>query len=147
MDINTHQQGPILVLEPVGRIDDRGSQELLEAVLGLLTEGQRRVVVDLGQVEHIGGAGLRVLLMLTKKLDGANGRLVLCSLNDAVKRAIEVSGFSRRFSIASIRDEAVDQLSGDEKMARVSDLAASLLRRAADRDEADDAPPQKRDGS
>jgi anti-anti-sigma factor len=134
MDINRHHEGNILVLEPAGRIDDRGSQELLEAVLGLLQEGQRRVVVDLAQAEHIGGAGIRVLLMLTKKLDGANGRLVLCSLNSAVTRAFEVSGFSRRFNIAGTRSEAVSMLSGDERVARVSDLAAKLLRTAADRD-------------
>jgi len=96
-------------------------------------EGARHIVVDLTKTEHIGGAGLRVLLMLSKKLDSMDGGLVLCCMSQGVRKAFDLAGFTRLFSITPTRDRAIRELSGDETVARVSDLAAELLAASEER--------------
>jgi anti-sigma B factor antagonist len=103
-------------------------------VVELVEEGTRHIVMDLIKTEHIGGAGLRVLLMLTKKLDSMDGGLVLCSMSQEVRKAFDLAGFTRLFSIAPSREEAIQELSGDQTVARVSDLAADLLAASEKRD-------------
>ncbi len=134
MDLQEQWDGSMLVLEPVGHLVKSTSPEFQSRVVELVDEGARHIVVDLTKTEHIGGAGLRVLLMLSKKLDSMDGGLVLCSMRQEVRKAFDLAGFTRLFSITSSRDRAVRELSGDETVARVSDLAADLLAASEERD-------------
>jgi len=134
MEIHEHRAGTILILEPVGQLDRKTSPELQQKVVDLIDQGTRNLVVDLVRTENIGGAGLRVLLMLTKKLESINGNLVLCSVTDEVRHAFDVAGFGRMLSMTSSRDEAVRSLAGDETVARISDLALQILGAAPESD-------------
>jgi len=134
MDLQEHRDDAVLVLEPVGHLDKGTSPEFQARVVELVDEGARHIVVDLTKTEHIGGAGLRVLLMLSKKLDSMDGGLVLCCMSQGVRKAFDLAGFTRLFSITPTRDRAIRELSGDETVARVSDLAAELLAASEERD-------------
>jgi anti-anti-sigma factor len=127
MEILEHRAGTIMILEPVGQLDRKTSPELQQKVGELIDEGNRNLVVDLVSTEHIGGAGLRVLLMLTKKLESINGNLVLCSVTDEVRHSFDVAGFGRMLSMTSSREAAIRSLAGDETVARISDLALEIL--------------------
>jgi anti-anti-sigma factor len=127
MEILEHRAGTILILELVGQLDRKTSAELQQKVGELIDQGTRNLVVDLVRTEHIGGAGLRVLLMLTKKLESINGNFLLCSVTDEVRHAFEVAGFGRMLNMTSSREEAIRSLAGDESVARISDLALEIL--------------------
>lgn len=129
MELIQEKQGAVLVLEPVGRLDAGSSQDFQQQIVGLVDTGERRVVVDLRKTDEMSAAGLRVLLMLSKKLESMGGGLVLCSMSDQVRKAFDVAGFIHMVSIAiePSRSEAVARLSADEAVAKVSDLAAELL--------------------
>jgi len=103
----------------------------------LLEEGNRHIVFDLTKTEHIGGAGLRVLLTLSKKLDGMDGGLALCSMSAQVRRAFDLAGFTNLLVIVPTREKALDALSGDQKVAQVFDLAGELLAKSDDRNDTD----------
>jgi anti-anti-sigma factor len=134
MEMLEHRAGTIVILEPVGQLDRKTSPELQEKVVALVDQGTRNLIVDLVRTEHIGGAGLRVLLMLTKKLESINGNFVLCSVTDEVRHAFDVAGFGRMLSMTSSRDEAIRSLAGDETVARISDLALQILGAAPESD-------------
>lgn len=127
MEILENRAGTIVILEPVGQLDRKSSPDLQQKVGELIDQGSRNLVVDLVRTEHIGGAGLRALLMLTKKLESINGNLVLCSVTDEVRHAFDVAGFGRMLSMTSSREEAIRSLAGDETVARISDLALQIL--------------------
>jgi stage II sporulation protein AA (anti-sigma F factor antagonist) len=106
IEIREERSGPVLVLAPVGRLDSNSAPELERTLLAHLARGERRMVVDMLGVEYISSAGLRVLLMLAKRLSGS-GRLVLCSLGPAVRQVFELAGFVAIFELAASRPLAL----------------------------------------
>src|SRR5512140_2277832 len=96
-----------VVLEPVGRLESKTSPELEKKVTALLGAGERRFVVDLGATEYVSSAGLRVLLMLAKKVSGGAGRLALCGLNPQVREVFDIAGVGALFVIRETRDDAL----------------------------------------
>jgi anti-anti-sigma factor len=96
-----------VVLEPVGRLESKTSPDLDKKVVALLAAGERRFVVDLGATDYVSSAGLRVLLMLAKKLTGGGGKLVLCGLNAQVRDVFEIAGLGALFAIHPTRAAAL----------------------------------------
>ncbi len=129
MEVIQEKQGGVLVLEPVGKFDTASSQEFQQQVVKLVDSGERRVVVDLRRTVEVSAAGLRVLFMLSKKLESIGGGLVLCSMSEQARKAFEVAGVIQMVKIAVEPDraDAVKRLSADEAVAKVADLAAQLL--------------------
>ncbi len=92
-----------LVVAPVGRVDSSTAGDLERRLLERLAEGERRVVIDLADVQYISSAGLRVLLLTLNKLRSAGGRLVLCSMGQSVREVFELAGFTTIFTIEASR--------------------------------------------
>lgn len=147
MEIQQTKQNDILVLEPVGRLDTNTSHELEEKAIGLVGEGEKRFVIDFVKLEYISSAGLRVLLMLAKKLKSMEGDLVLCSMSPHVKEVFDIAGFTRIFTIEESQAQALQSLSGDAGIAQVSSLVAELMAEADDEDEEDAQQPAAADAA
>ena len=64
MDIGERRQSNILVLAPVGRIDNLTSSEFQARLLAAVSSTD--VVVDFFRVEYISSAGLRALMAATR---------------------------------------------------------------------------------
>jgi anti-anti-sigma factor len=97
------------ILAPSGRIDTT-TVAALEARLGpLLAAPQPRIVIDFTGVEYISSAGLRILLVAARRVQGG-GALVLCGMGDAVRQVFQLAGFVPLFTIAGTREAAVSQL-------------------------------------
>ena len=109
MDIREETENGVTVVAPHGRVDSVSSAELESALVAHLGGDARRLIVDLGGVEYISSAGLRVLLMLAKKLQGTGGRLVLCAMPESVRLVFELAGFLPIFEIEDTRQAAVSR--------------------------------------
>ena len=107
MEIGEEKQGEVVVLAPGGRVDSASSAELEAALLRHLGAGESRLLVDCTGVEYISSAGLRVLLMLVKKLQASGGRLVLCAMPESVRLVFELAGFLPLFEIEDSREAAL----------------------------------------
>lgn len=127
MEIREGRKSGFVVLEPVGRIDTKTSHEFEKKIVELLNSGERRFLIDLAEVEYMSSAGLRVLLMLAKKLSGTDGHLALCSMNDQVREVFEIAGFTSIFTIAPSQAEAIQNAPQKAKSSKVVELAAKLL--------------------
>lgn len=110
MDIHCFKENDVSVVEPDGRIDTTSAHELEEAVNGELKGGSRLFLIDFAAVEYISSAGLRILLMLAKKLTGAEERMALCSMNQSVAEVFDIAGFGSVFDIFSDRPDAMRRL-------------------------------------
>ena len=75
-----------------GRLDTNTSVEL-EAALNPVLDGINELVFDLGSLEYISSAGLRVLLSSHKSLSKKGGMKVT-NVNEMIMEIFEVTGFS-----------------------------------------------------
>lgn len=90
-----------------GRIDSTTAKELESKLIPMISSGTRKLVVDFAKVDFISSAGLRVLLLVAKKLKQAEGKIALCCLKDTIKEVFDISGFSSIIPIFPGRDEAL----------------------------------------
>ena len=92
MIITTQKNGKTLLVVPEGRIDTQTAPEFeqkLSEELGDATELQ----IDLGQVNYISSAGLRVLLADTQEMDERGGTIKAINVNDIVRKIFDLTGF------------------------------------------------------
>lgn len=131
MEIREERDHSVLVLVPDGRLDVAAAAELQLRAMKLVEAGERRVVVDLARASELCGAGLRVLLMLGKRLEGLGGAMAVCGVADETRRALQLAGLDGALPVVSERAAAVAGVgtAGGEKgrIERVTDLAARLL--------------------
>ena len=102
----------IVAVAPAGRIDTTTAPLLEQHLIALLTRGERRIVVDFSGVDYISSAGLRVMLLLARRMRDANGRLGLCAMGDPVRQVFQLAGFLPLFVVRDSRDAAVEQIAG-----------------------------------
>jgi anti-anti-sigma factor len=74
MQISESRAHGVLIAAPVGRIDSTTSAALENCLLRYVSDGERKLVIDLGQVDYLTSAGLRVLLALAKRMRGTSER-------------------------------------------------------------------------
>jgi anti-anti-sigma factor len=105
--ISSTRQGNALVVAMDGRIDASSVKSLEERCMEWIDAGEKRLVFDFTSVGYISSAGLRVFLLIAKRLGAAEGSLCLCGMNATLRDVFEISGFSKLFSIASSVEEAL----------------------------------------
>ena len=103
MEFAQEQAGDVVIAKLTGRLDSGSAQAAEESLTQLLAGGTPHIVVDLSKLEYISSAGLRVLLVVAKKIQQAQGKLVLFGLVPNVREVFSISGFDKIFSI---RDDA-----------------------------------------
>lgn len=100
LTIAENQKNDVLVLALHGRLDVATSPQLGTRLQGAFDGGNRRVVIDLAELEYVSSAGLRVLLAGLDRLEKAKGRLVLCRPSGYTQEVLEVAGMETVFPIA-----------------------------------------------
>lgn len=112
MNIQQTERDGVTVLAPAGRIDTTTSGSVEHSVQRAVDGGARRLVVDFAAVEYISSAGLRVFLVLAKRMRDLQGRLVLCGMPEPVAQVFRLAGFMALFQVEASREAAVGKLGG-----------------------------------
>ena len=88
-----------------GELDLYNAQEVREALLECCAEGPSRLVVDLSGVKFIDSTALGVLIEARTRLPNRKSFL-LAAPGLETRRALEISGLDRHFSVHESVDEA-----------------------------------------
>jgi stage II sporulation protein AA (anti-sigma F factor antagonist) len=119
VEITEQKTADIVTLSLSGKLDTTSAKAFEEKFLTQIESGNRRFIIDLAQLEYIGSAGLRVFAVASKRLNGVNGKIVLCgfkktvpynTLNrpqDPIREVFDIAGFSSLFSTYGSQDEAI----------------------------------------
>jgi anti-anti-sigma factor len=107
MEIAESTHNGIVILSVTGRLDASQAPSLEERVLSVSRSATPRLVIDLARLTYISSAGLRVLLIAAKRVQGAGGRLALAALSREVQEVFDIAGFSTIFQIYPHRDAAI----------------------------------------
>jgi len=82
------------ILKLNGRIAADSSLRLIEAVNEKIKNGARDVILDIGAVDYISSAGVRVLLLSYKQLNTLKGSFALYRTTDTVKSLLNMMNLS-----------------------------------------------------
>jgi anti-anti-sigma factor len=99
MDIAQVRDGDVVIVQLKGRFDSSAAQFAEIRLSGALLDHPPRLALDMSELDYISSAGLRALLVLAKKVQQANGKVVLFGLVPNVREVFAVSGFDTIFSI------------------------------------------------
>jgi len=111
MEITQQEENGIVTIAIKGRLDADSSPEAEKVVKEALEGQSTRVLFNLGALEYLSSAGLRVLLSTAKEMRRREGKIVLCSLNEFVKEIFEVSGFQSLIPIVDSVESGIEVLS------------------------------------
>ena len=92
MTINKTQNGTTLTAAIKGRLDTTTAPQLEAELKGAL-DGITELTMDLGELEYISSAGLRVLLSV-QKIMNKQGEMKVAGANETVMEVFEVTGFN-----------------------------------------------------
>lgn len=98
MNIQKNLDGTTLTLALEGRLDT-GTSPQLEVELKRSIDGISRLTLDLGGVEYISSAGLRVLLS-AQKIMNRQGEMIVRNVGESIMEVFEITGFTDILTIA-----------------------------------------------
>jgi anti-anti-sigma factor len=111
MEIGEQHQGGMIVLSPLGRINNDTSPGFQAKLLECVGSGATAVLIDFSGVEYISSAGLRALMMASKQSKAASSRLAVAALAPMVKEIFAISRFSFVVQVFETTAEAITALS------------------------------------
>ncbi len=94
-----------VVVRLAGELDLYNAHEVRDALLECCAEGPARLIVDLSGVKFIDSTALGVLIEARTKLENRRGFL-LAAPGLETKRALEISGLDRHFTVHESLDAA-----------------------------------------
>lgn len=98
MNVIKNYNGKELTMAVDGRIDTISAIELEEEINTEMGNFDS-LIMDLGNLEYISSAGLRILIATQKKLKSEDIPFVIRNVNDAVKEIFKMSGFIKILNI------------------------------------------------
>lgn len=110
MTIIQREKDGIMELTISGRLDAVSAVEADKDFNSIIDDGHTNLLVNLNSLDYISSAGLRVLLVVAKRIQQNNGKVVLCALSDNVMEVFEISGFASIFDIFTTYNEALNFL-------------------------------------
>jgi len=96
-----------VVISAEGQINSGNASAIEAELLSQVDKGEHRIVLDMAMLSYISSAGLRVVLLLAKRLKQVNGTLVLCALQARVREVFDISGFLAILTVVDTREEAI----------------------------------------
>ena len=99
--------GSTLWVSAEGQINSGNASTIEADLLSHVDNGEHQIVLDLAQLGYISSAGLRVVLLLAKRLKQHDGKLVLCGMQPNVREVFDISGFLAILKVVDTRDQAL----------------------------------------
>ena len=97
MNLPTREQAGVLIVSVSGRIDHNASEEFtktLDPLLDRCTQGCPALLLDFSGVDYISSAGLRVLMMASRRAKAQKGIFAIAALQPMVQEVFAISRFN-----------------------------------------------------
>jgi len=106
MNVNVVKSGDYSIISVEGRVDTTNAGEFEKAVMEVVNSGISKIILNCSGLNYISSSGLRVFLIVQKRMMAIKGQLRLCSLQPGITEIFDISGFSSIFSIFPDQDSA-----------------------------------------
>jgi anti-anti-sigma factor len=105
LEIGERRHASILVLAPVGRIDNLTSAEFQKRLLAAVSCSSADVIIDFSGVDYISSRGLHALMTASRR-KSKEQRLAVARLTEVVHEIFSISRFTHLVPIFATIDEA-----------------------------------------
>jgi anti-sigma B factor antagonist len=114
METTTRHIGEIAVLDITGRITlGEGNVMLREIVRELVEKGDKKIVLNLGEVQYMDSSGVGELVKTHTTVKNQGGQLRLVNLNKRISDLLQMTRLSSVFDIDSDEARAISAMRGD----------------------------------
>jgi anti-anti-sigma factor len=105
----------LCVIAVRGELDLSTASDLEAPLEDAISSDGASILIDLSECEFIDSTGIALIVRAWQRLDRAaegdgEGRVVICSDNEQVRRVLEITGIELSIPIHSTRDEALAAL-------------------------------------
>jgi anti-sigma B factor antagonist len=106
--LNTRQVGDVTVIDVSGRITlGEGSSVIRDAVRNLTTKGDKKILLNLGDVSYIDSSGIGVLVAGYTSVTNAGGSLKLLGLTNRIQDLLQITKLYTVFDVHEDEAHAV----------------------------------------
>lgn len=113
LEITWERHDGIAIAILAGRVDGSATDELQDRLESGIGTDDRVLILDFAAVSYINSSGLRVGLKLAKQCKESGRKFGLCSLTDATREIVAISGFDQVIPVYESRKLALSQVSPD----------------------------------
>lgn len=99
--------GETRVVTLAGRLDSVSAAGAEAAIVAEIRDGATRLVLDCAGLTYVSSAGLRVFLVVAKRMKEIGGRVALAGLAPPVKEVFAISGFLQILTVCDDRETAL----------------------------------------
>ena len=107
MEIVKEKRNGVTCLRIEGSLTALNSSVVKKSILDIIVTEGTKLIIDFSKLQYISSSGLRVILLVAKDIKAKKGRIILCSMTDAVKKAFDASAFTPIFNIQNSIEEAL----------------------------------------
>lgn len=108
IEVRAQEKNPnIKVVSLSGRLDITAAETAAATFTEALDQSGVGIIVDLGQLDFISSAGLRILLAIRKKSDAVHKKIALVRAHPTVYKIFKVSALDKVFQFFEDEAEAV----------------------------------------
>ena len=93
------KHGTETVISLSGQLDTLSSPDLEKEITAILEGEAMKVILDGSELTYISSAGLRLLLILQKKMSQKGGTFVLRNIQNSIMEIFKITGFSSFLTI------------------------------------------------
>jgi anti-sigma B factor antagonist len=112
VNIDFRKSGDVVVARLLERrFDAHGTADFKARVGEQLDRGERKLVLDLGEVEFVDSSGLGAILSVVRRMSGS-GSLVLSDCRPGVLELMKLTRLDRVFHLVPTSEAAVKALAG-----------------------------------
>ena len=107
MNVHVESSKEYTIVSVEGRIDSTNASEFEKPMMEVIEGGCNRIILDCSGLNYISSSGLRIFLIVLKKMIAVKGQFSLCNLQPGIKEIFDISGFSSIFSVFPDKEAAL----------------------------------------
>jgi anti-sigma B factor antagonist len=100
--LEVEESGDVTIVQFIDRkiLDEQNIQKIGEDLFSLVDElGRRKILLNFGNVEYLSSAALGKFITLNKKVQAAQGKLILCNIDPNIYEVFEITKLNKLFNI------------------------------------------------
>ena len=107
MNVQVTASKDFTIVSVEGRIDITNAKEFEKPMMEVIEKGCTKIILECSGLDYISSSGLRIFLIVQKKMMAIKGKFMLCNLQPGIMEIFDISGFSSIFSIFPDQEAAI----------------------------------------